>query len=118
MTTSEVCAFCDGEMDARFILSIDGVALCEWCRELPADVLGEYPDAALTFTDDGTSWTCTCGRSYERPDWLDATVLAAVPSISAAMARWHLSGEPMPDLPSERLRSSDILKSSTENEGE
>lgn len=38
MTTSEVCAFCDGEMDARFILSIDGVALCEWCRELPADV--------------------------------------------------------------------------------
>lgn len=105
---SGVCAVCDGQPDAQFIGTIDGIALCAWCRYLPADVLTEYPDQTLTFTDDGTSWTCACGQSYERPDWLGAEVLAAVPSIPAAMARWHLSGEPMPDPPSERLSAADV----------
>lgn len=91
------CEFCDGTVFGTFIAIISGVSLCDWCRERPADVLATYPDAGLAFNAEGTSWVCACGLTYQRPTWLDERILAAVPSVSAAMARWHLSGEPMTD---------------------
>ena len=91
----DLCGYGSGAYDdCRGVAPVgDAYDLCVWCRT-PATAWIESGKHLVTFTEDRSSWTCSCGGSYaaERPTGLPQGLLAVVPSLPTAAAQAHISG--------------------------
>lgn len=69
------------------------VDLCRWCANDRDSSRVSSGGHEITFTQEGASWVCDCGMTFERARlyvWRPARVIGVVPNLRNALASMHL----------------------------